>query len=116
MNDGARKAQGQFLWFLHADSHLKNDAFNHLLKTINKHPSSLIYFNLAFKPHFFLMKVNSFGANIRSHIFKLPFGDQGFCLSKIVFNELKGYDETAKYGEDHLLVWSAKKRKINPLI
>jgi hypothetical protein len=58
------------------------------------------------------MSLNSFGANIRSRLFKLPWGDQAFCLSKKRFQQLGCYDETTPYGEDHLLVWQAHQKKV----
>jgi GT2 family glycosyltransferase len=38
----------------------------------------------------------------------MPFGDQGFCISKTLFHEIGGYPEKAPYGEDLLFVWKAK--------
>jgi GT2 family glycosyltransferase len=55
------------------------------------------------------MKINSWGANMRARFFGIPFGDQGFCIEKQLFETLGGYSETAPYGEDHLFVWRAHK-------
>jgi len=42
----------------------------------------------------------------------VPFGDQGFCVTKKKYNLIGGFLETAPYGEDHLFVWHAKQRGI----
>ena len=54
------------------------------------------------------MRLNSWGVWFRSHGFKMPFGDQGFCLPAKRFHELGGYDESLAYGEDHAFVWTAR--------
>jgi hypothetical protein len=37
----------------------------------------------------------------------MPFGDQGLVLARSTMAALGGFDESAPYGEDHLLVWAA---------
>lgn len=107
LNAGAAKATGAYLWFLHADSSLPEDAWPKLQQAIVDRPKALHYFDLAFAGGGWRMKINSWGANLRSRIFGCPFGDQGFCLEKQLFHALGAYPETAPYGEDHLFVWQA---------
>lgn len=109
MNLGAKKAKGDFLWFLHADSRVTKESIESLRNSLNKSPDSLLYFNLRFYDASPLMKINEIGAHFRSRFFKMPFGDQGLCLSKSNFERLGGFDEQAPYGEDHLLVWKARR-------
>lgn len=113
MNAGAAVARHPFLWFLHADSRLTPATLAALQSALVKAPDALHYFHLRFtggspRP----MKVNQWGARFRSCILGLPFGDQGFCLHKDRFAEIGGYPEHARYGEDHLLVWSARRAGI----
>lgn len=113
MNAGAQKAKGEYLWFLHADSRLNSKALTSLEKALKNHPHHFIYFRLKFLddgPK--LMFINNWGCFLRSHILGVPFGDQGFCLSKKNFIKLKGYDTKTPFGEDHLLIWKAKQNKI----
>lgn len=111
LNVGAAAARAEHLWFVHADSTVSELAFKALESTLQKPKRALYFFDLTFDgPP--LMKINSFGVWIRSHLFKMPFGDQGFFLSKNLFFELGGYDERAPYGEDHLLVWKAHQNGI----
>lgn len=51
-----------------------------------------------------LSGLNAIGANVRSKVFGLPFGDQGFLIRKEVFTNLGGYPVDCYYGEDHLFV------------
>ena len=48
------------------------------------------------------------GANMRSRLLGLPFGDQGLCIKKSLFDTLDGYPEDCPYGEDLLFVWQAR--------
>ena len=38
----------------------------------------------------------------------MPFGDQGLCIRKDLFQSIKGFREDLPYGEDHVLVWTAR--------
>jgi rSAM/selenodomain-associated transferase 1 len=44
---------------------------------------------------------------------RLPFGDQGFCLSNEQFCRLGGFNESLQYGEDHDLIWRAHRAGIS---
>jgi len=113
MNAGAEIAKGDFLWFLHADSRFPEESFKLLLKNIEEKPDSLHYFKLRYAndgPP--LMFINELGANIRSSVFKVPFGDQGFCIKKSLFEKLGKYNEQVEFGEDHLFVWQAHQNKV----
>ena len=112
LNAGAAKAKGEYLWFLHADSTLPDDGWQKLQQAITQKPKALHYFNLAFSGDSLLMKLNGWGANFRSRFLGCPFGDQGFCIQKSLFETLGKYPEDAPYGEDHLFVWSARKAEI----
>lgn len=113
LNAGARQAQGRFLWFLHADSGFDPALVQALLAALRHWPGALHYARLAFMadgPGW--MGLNAWGANLRARWLGVPFGDQGFCLSAALFQRLGGYDETVPYGEDHLLVWAARRRGV----
>lgn len=113
MNFGANLATREFVWFLHADSQATPEAIAALEKSLAERPNAMHYFDLAFQndgPR--LVQWNALGARFRSRILQLPFGDQGFCLRRTTFQQLGQFDETARYGEDHLLVWSAHRERI----
>ena len=106
LNLGAAKASGEWLWFLHADSRINPDNIRALEQSLQKHPLALHYFDLAFDLP--LLRYNAVGANLRSRLLSLPFGDQGFCIKKSLFESLGGYPEDCPYGEDLLFVWQAR--------
>ena len=108
LNKGAELARGEFLWFLHADTRLERSAVLLLMEAIHRNDRALYFFDLKFSadgPR--TMLLNTIGVWIRSRLFRLPFGDQGLLLKRSIFVELGGYDISAPYGEDHLLVWKA---------
>ncbi|QDT41843.1 hypothetical protein Pan241w_19110 [Gimesia alba] len=113
MNYGAAQASRSHLLFLHADSGLSETGIQRLIQSLKSHPNALHYFNLKFQDQsFFLMQLNTWGVYFRSHVLGIPFGDQGLCLSCALFHELGCFDESAPYGEDHLLVWKARRGRI----
>ncbi len=108
-NLGARLATGHWLWFLHADSRLREDSLRELQRFLAEGGDALGWFKLAFRrdgPRW--TALNAAGANLRARWLGLPFGDQGFVLPRHCFETLHGFDEQARYGEDHLLVWAAR--------
>ncbi len=111
LNAGAAKAQNELLWFLHADSRVTKENILALDKALQQKPDAMHYFNLAFDDKG-LHGLNAWGANIRSSLLAMPYGDQGFCISKKLFDEVGGYPEDVPYGEDLLFVRRARNNGI----
>lgn len=113
MNFGVQVASSDHLWFLHADSSIEADAAVKVNNALTNDENAVFYFKLKFeKSECKLMIFNSIGANLRSAIFKAPFGDQGFCMNKKVFSKVGGFPVYAKYGEDNLFILKAKNLRI----
>lgn len=113
MNAAARVAEGTQLWFLHADSRLGQETIPALLRRLSQYPDWLLYGDLKFLSDATpLMKLNEMGTWVRSRLLEMPFGDQGLCIRKKLFQEIGGYPENVKYGEDHVFVWRARQRRI----
>ncbi len=113
LNAGAKAAKGLFIWFLHADSILDNGTLPLLLGAIRAYPESLLFFDLAFSTDATcLTRLNALGARFRSNRLKVPFGDQGLCLEKALFDRLGGFPEDVTYGEGHLFVWKARRHGV----
>ncbi|MEO0329035.1 MAG: glycosyltransferase [Pseudomonadota bacterium] len=113
MNQAAKTAKGKFLWFLHADSQLQPDTISKLAHQIEQDPDALFYHDLKFQedgPG--LMQLNEWAVRLRSDYLGMPFGDQGFCISRPRFDQLGGYREDVDYGEDHLFAWKARQSGI----
>ena len=117
MNVGAQESKGQVLWFLHADCYFSNQsmkAVNEKLKRVcaQLETNKIFYWELIFYGGGGLIKLNQWGVRFRSHFLKTPFGDQGLCMTKNLFETLGGYDVTAPYGEDHLLIRRARQSRV----
>lgn len=114
LNEGGKNALGEYLWFLHADSFLKDGTISKLTKIIENNILALYYFDLGFyKSSCNLIKLNEWGAFFRCRCLKTPFGDQGFFMKKDLFNEFGDYSTHVAYGEDHLLVRNFRKNNIS---
>lgn len=109
-NAGADAAARSWLWFLHADSRLAPETLPALAEFLRDDASALGYFDLRFlddgPP---LMPLNAIGVWLRSRWLGLPFGDQGLVLPRSVFRALGGFDTALTCGEDHDLVWRARR-------
>lgn len=110
MNRGAQAARGSWLWFVHADSRLHPRTLPALQAFLASRDDALGFFDLRFATDGpALTRLNALGANLRARWLGLPFGDQGLLLGAAWFKRLGGYDEQAQCGEDHLLVWHARR-------
>ena len=111
-NAGAAQAHGEVLWFVHADSRVTAAT----LAALNRYlaaPSGLGYFDLKFLADGPLaMQLNALGAWLRSRWLRLPFGDQGFVIHADDFKRLGSFDINAEAGEDHALVWQARRARV----
>ncbi|MGE0633453.1 MAG: glycosyl transferase family 2 [Pseudobdellovibrionaceae bacterium] len=113
LNQGAQFTKKKFIWFLHADSRLPKESFSALNTALTSDPQALYYFRLVFlNDGTQFTRINTLGVWVRSQYLSLPFGDQGFCISKSLFDELGGYPENTSYGEDHLFVWKVRRAGI----
>ena len=115
MNTGAKKAKGDILLFLHADSSLPTGG----LKMIDKILKSGIIagaFDIYFdSKNFVLRKIISRTSSIRSRWTKLPYGDQGHFFKKKYFDTIGGYAEIVLM-EDIEIMQRVKYRKDNIFI
>lgn len=112
LNCGAIRARSSNLVFLHADSRLPTGFVKTILSSLKKYPDVFHHFELAFDS-VGLMQLNSYFANLRSNVLKMPFGDQAFFMSKKTFYALGFFNNRVPYGEDHLLVWKAHQMRIS---
>lgn len=109
-NAGAAAASGHWLWLLHADSVLDPATLPALARWIERSPQAPGYFDLRFSDDGpALMRLNTIGAWLRSRVLGLPFGDQGLVLPRALFDRLGRFDQSLAGGEDHDLVWRARR-------
>jgi GT2 family glycosyltransferase len=112
-NVGATATTAPWLWFLHADSRFTSETLPRLYEFIARDETAVGYFDLKFQedgPRW--TQLNAIGAQLRSRWLGLPFGDQGLLLPRRLFDTLGGFDESVSSGEDHALVWRAKRAGI----
>jgi hypothetical protein len=109
-NAGAAAGRRDWVWFLHADSQLAPATLPAMAAFVQRDEAALGYFDLRFLDDGpALMRLNALGAWVRSHWFGLPFGDQGLALPRAVFDRLGGFNPALEHGEDHDLVWRARR-------
>ena len=91
MNCGAAVATGDILLFLHADTTLPV-AYQQIIQDILKQKNIILgAFKLKIDGREKSLRLIETMVNLRSHILSLPYGDQGFFLTKDNFNRLGGF-------------------------
>lgn len=113
-NAGAHAARRDWLWFLHADTVLTPEVLPALRAFLAADAPALGWFRLRFADDVprslrLRMRCNALGANWRARTLGLPFGDQGLILPRREFLRLGGFDAARAFGEDHALVWAARR-------
>lgn len=93
MNDGARYASSDILLFLHADSKIGDGGIGSLLEAMEDPSIMGGAFSLAIDSRSLYLSLVAVMANIRSIIFKLPYGDQGIFVRRSAFESIGGYQD-----------------------
>ncbi|UOD35699.1 TIGR04283 family arsenosugar biosynthesis glycosyltransferase [Deferribacteraceae bacterium V6Fe1] len=107
MNEGAKIADGEILFFVHADSFLPDNWDTCIRETIGEKQTFLGYFRFKIADDFKGKKIIEFGTNLRANIFKKPYGDQGFFVRKDEFLKAGSFPEVPIM-EDLFFVKKAK--------
>ena len=88
MNAGAAVANGQMLWFVHADSRIPERADDYILKSAGPVWGR---FNVHLSGDRMLLRVVERLMNLRSRITGIATGDQGIFVSRALFERIGGY-------------------------
>lgn len=90
MNLGVRHAEGDLLLFLHADSLLPKDGLNKIREAV---ASGAVggAFDLSINSDRPSLRLIAFIANLRSRLTRIPYGDQGIFVKRVVFEEMGGF-------------------------
>lgn len=91
MNAGAQAARGDFLVFLHADTILGTDHLAAMRRAAADPAFAAGAFELQIAPPLPALRCISWGANLRSRIFGLPYGDQALILRRDPYEKLGGF-------------------------
>jgi len=93
MNFGARQARGEILLFLHADSILPKGGLEAISEALADPAVVGGAFHLDIDAPGWGYRLITFGANLRTRLLKLPYGDQGIFIKKSLFAQLGGFAE-----------------------
>lgn len=86
---GAAAAQGDWLLFLHADTRLTPGAA--ALAREYRDESKAAVFRLAFDDRRWRARAVAAGANLRTRVLGLPYGDQGLLISRTLYDSVGGF-------------------------
>lgn len=93
LNQGAAAAGGDILFFLHADT-IPPAGFATLIRaSLSDKGVAAGSFSLALDMDGRRARLVCLGTNLRSRLFSLPYGDQGFFISREIFNKINGFPE-----------------------
>lgn len=84
-------AKGRWFLFLHADTVLQPGWTGPVLDHLQNHPQQAGYFDLQFATSGSKAWLVAGWANLRSRLFRLPYGDQGLLISAQTYNSAGGY-------------------------
>ncbi len=108
MNEGARRATGEILLFLHGDT-LLPQSFDELVRsTLRREGVVAGAFRLGIDGGGWTLRAIERVANWRSRLLQLPYGDQALFMRRQIFHQIGGFPETPIL-EDLTLVRRLKK-------
>jgi len=93
MNTGASVAKGEILLFLHTDTELPEDSFRTILSVLDSKQYVCGAFDLGIKSDRFVYRVIEKMVHIRSHLTRIPYGDQAIFIKKDCFDAINGFKE-----------------------
>ncbi len=91
LNIGAKKAKGEWLIFIHADSRLSQDWLKKVKSIISKQKNFVYFFEFKINNKKIIYRFLELAVNLRALFFKNPYGDQGLIIHRKTYFKNKGY-------------------------
>ena len=91
LNIGAKKAKGEWFIFLHADSRLSQYWLKKVASAIRSDKNFVYFFKFKINNKKIIYRFLEIAVNLRSFIFKNPYGDQGLLIHRRTYFKNKGY-------------------------
>tara|TARA_Y100001968_G_C19353112_1_gene715752 strand:- start:108 stop:791 length:684 start_codon:yes stop_codon:yes gene_type:complete len=91
LNIGAKKAKGEWFIFIHADSRLSKDWIKKVKSVIRDNENFIYFFKFKINNKKIIYRFLEILVNLRSFIFKDPYGDQGLIINRGTYFKNKGY-------------------------
>jgi rSAM/selenodomain-associated transferase 2 len=107
-NVGAQQAHGRILVFLHADTRLPDNFAAMVTQALDSGGCVAGAFSLAIEQPTHAMHFITACANLRSHLFQLPYGDQAIFIRRDTFLQLGMFPEL-QIMEDYVFMKRARK-------
>ena len=93
LNLGARQARGDILFFVHCDTRLPGNFPKLIRGALDSPATSAGAFSLTIDGSGWSYRLIEAGANLRSRLLGLPYGDQGLFLTRRLFKQIGGYPD-----------------------
>lgn len=87
---GVAASTGDWLLLLHADTHLSAGWAEVAYRHMTEHPDAAGWFRLRFRAEGAMPRLVAGGANLRSRVLGLPYGDQGLLISRALLEDVGG--------------------------
>ena len=93
MNAGAARAQGEVLWFVHADTLVPAHAEQLILDALHNSTRQWGRFDVRLSGRDKRLRMIAWFMNLRSRLSGIATGDQGIFVSRTLFEQVGGYAE-----------------------
>ena len=93
MNNGADKATGDILWFLHADSIIPQSADTTIIDCFTNRTKVWGRFDISLSGQQPIFRMIEYMMNLRSCITGIATGDQGIFMLRYAFDQIGGFAE-----------------------
>lgn len=94
-NEGVKVARGNYFLFLHPQCHLSQNGYQEMLKKLENEEieAGAFSLHLASERRNELLRVVETTISLRSRLFKMPYGNQGYFITKKAFSVVGPYQE-----------------------